>query len=216
MYDLPYFKERDQETVLEFMHQHPFATLIGCKDGMPVATQVPLLLDIREGDSLSFRGHIMRKSDHHKAFEQNPEALCLFSGAHIYVSARWYSNPQTASTWNYMSVHARGKLRFLDEQALRKLLAELTARFENDDDSPSLFRHLPPDYVDSLVKAIIAFEVEVYDVKNVFKLSQNRDEESYANIIRQLKAQGGEASVIAEEMCKRKAQVFAANSEIGA
>jgi transcriptional regulator len=209
MYDLPYFKENDRRVVVEFIREHPFAMLIGTTDHRPVATQVPILVHEREGDGLFLRGHIMRKTDHHKAFQQNDEALCVFSGAHTYVSASWYSDPQTASTWNYMSVHTRGKLRFLDEQELRTFLEELTAHFENSDSSPALFHHLPKQYVDSLVKAIIAFEIEVRQVENVFKLSQNRDEQSYDNIIRELDAQGGDGSIIAEEMRQRREQLFA-------
>jgi transcriptional regulator len=208
MYDLPYFKERDQQAVFDFIRQHPFAMLIGSSHHAPVATQVPFLIDVREGERLFLRGHMMRNTDHHKAFQQNSEALCVFSGAHTYVSARWYSNPQTGSTWNYMSVHARGKIRFLSETELLTILEQATARFENDENSPALFRHLPKAYVDSLVDAIIAFEVEVRELENVFKLSQNRDEQSYENIIQNLHAQGGDARTIAEEMRKRKAQVF--------
>jgi transcriptional regulator len=89
--------------------------LIGSRQDLPMATQVPVLIDEREGDRLLLRGHMMKNTDHHRAFEKNNEALCVFSGAHTYVSARWYSNPQTGSTWNYMSVHARGKIRFLSE-----------------------------------------------------------------------------------------------------
>lgn len=208
MYDLPYFKERDQQAIFDFIRQHPFAMLIGSSHHAPVATQVPVLIDEREGERLFLRGHMMRNTDHHKAFQQNSEALCVFSGAHTYVSARWYSNPQTGSTWNYMSVHARGKIRFLGEPELLTILEQTTARFENDENSPALFRHLPKAYVDSLVNAIIAFEVEVRELENVFKLSQNRDEQSYENIIQNLHAQGGDARTIAEEMRKRKAQVF--------
>lgn len=62
--------------------------------------------------------------------------------------------------------------------------------------------------MDSLKNAIIAFEVEVRELENVFKLSQNRDEQSYENIIQKLHAQQGDARTIAEEMRKRKAQVF--------
>ncbi|HEY2711182.1 MAG TPA: FMN-binding negative transcriptional regulator [Chthoniobacterales bacterium] len=209
MYDLPYFKESDQRTVLDFIRQHPFAMLIGVGESAPVATQVPVLIDEREGEALFLRGHIMRNTDHHKAFQRNSEALCVFSGAHAYVSASWYSNPLTGSTWNYISVHARGKIRFLEEPELRLFLEKLTAHFENNDDSPALFRHLPKSYVDSLVKAIVAFEIEVRETENVFKLSQNRDEQSYDNIIRQLHVQGGDARTIADEMRKRKARVFA-------
>ena len=211
MYDLPYFKESDQRTVLDFIRAHPFAMLIGSSQGLPMATQVPVLIDEREGPRLFLRGHMMRNTDHHRAFGQNNEALCVFSGAHTYVSARWYSNPQTGSTWNYMSVHARGKIRFLSEPELLKILEQTTARFENDEDSPALFRHLPKAYVDSLKNAIIAFEIEVRALENVFKLSQNRDESSYERIIQELHAQGGDARTIAEEMSKRKAQLFQKN-----
>ena len=208
MYDLPYFKESDPRTVLDFIRAHPFAMLIGSSHDLPIATQVPVLIDKQEGDCLFLRGHMMRNTDHHRAFGQNDEALCVFSGAHVYVSARWYSNPQTASTWNYMSVHARGKIRFLDEPELLRLLEQTTALFENDENSPALFRHLPKAYVDALKKAIVAFEIEVQALENVFKLSQNRDEQSYGNIIRELDAQDSDARTIAAEMSKRKAQLF--------
>ena len=169
MYDLPYFKEREQQAVLDFIHQHPFAMLIGSSDRAPVATQVPVLVHEREGGRLFLRGHMMRNTDHHKAFQENSEALCVFSGAHTYVSARWYSNPQTGSTWNYMSVHARGKIRFLGEPELLRILEQTTARFENDENSPALFRHLPKAYVDSLKNAIIAFEMEVWLARECFQ-----------------------------------------------
>ena len=107
-----------------------------------------------------------------------------------------------------MSVHAQGILRFLGDSDLRELLEELTAHFENDEDSPSLFRHLPSDYVDSLVKAIVAFEIQVQNVRHVFKLSQNRDEQSYSNIIRHLELQGGDGAIIASEMRKRRSRLF--------
>jgi len=215
VYDLPYFKESDQQTVLDFIRAHPFAMLIGSCQDQPIATQVPVLIHESDGSRLFLRGHMMRNTDHHKAFAQNKEALCVFSGAHTYVSARWYSNPQTGSTWNYMSVHARGKICFLGEPELLKILEQLTAQFENDEDSPALFRHLPKAYVNSLKSAIIAFEIEVRTLENVFKLSQNRDESSYERIIRELNAQGGDGRIIADEMSKRKEQLFQKNRPEG-
>ena len=91
--------------------------LIGCNNQIPVATQVPLLIHEKEG-KIYLKGHIMRNTDHHKAFQSNQNALCVFTGPHTYVSASWYSNPQTASTWNYISVHVKGNIRFLDEAHL--------------------------------------------------------------------------------------------------
>jgi transcriptional regulator len=58
------------------------------------------------------------------------------------------------------------------------------------------------------MKAIIAFEIEVEEIENVFKLSQNRDKESYHNIIEKLETQDADGKVIAEEMKKRESQLF--------
>jgi transcriptional regulator len=203
MYSLPYFKEQDQETVLRFIKENPFAFLCGCDAAnKPVATQVPLFIDERDG-KLFLSGHIMKNTDHHKAFLHNPNVLAVFSGAHTYVSASWYSEKKQASTWNYLSVHARGVLKFLDQQALLDVLKRTTNHFENNPYSGSNFEDLPAEYVETLSKAIVAFEVEVQQVDNVFKLSQNRDEKSYHNIIGKLESQDADGEKIADEMKKR-------------
>lgn len=204
MYDLPYFKEQDEQVVKEFIDHHPFAFLTGCdSENKPVATQVPLFMDEKNGRKI-LSGHLMKNTDHYKAFLHNENVLAVFAGSHTYVSARWYSNPHQASTWNYMSVHAKGTIRFLDEKGLEKVLRKTTLHFENDDHySPTAFDNLPEVYTQKAMKAIAAFEIEVTEMDNVFKLSQNQDAESYYNIIRKLKSRGEDGRVIAEEMEKR-------------
>jgi transcriptional regulator len=209
MYNLPNFKENDQKVVLEFIHKHPFAFVTGCdENGRPVATQIPVFIEERE-DRLYLSGHIMKQTDHHKAFEKNPNVLCVFTGHHTYISATWYPNPHQASTWNYMSVHVRGQIKFLDEEALVDVLKKTSLHFENGNmHSTTVYDNLPEDYRNRLLKAIVAFEVEVESIENVFKLSQNKDKESYHHIIDKLKQQDGDGRVIAEEMEKRKDQLF--------
>ena len=208
MYNLSEYVEKDPVTVLAFMQQHPFATLIGSDaGGAPVATQVPLLIR-QQGDSISLLGHIMRKTSHHKAFEQNPRVLALFTSPHSYVSPSWYSNPRTGGTWNYMSVQAQGVMEFTDEATLLEILRETQNHFENDPTSPSLYENLSPDYVNPLAKAIAGFEIKVTKLDATFKLSQNRDEASYHNIIAQLKKGSADAQFIAAEMEKRASQLF--------
>jgi transcriptional regulator len=209
MYNLPYFKESDQHVVLEFIHQHPFAFITGCDESnKPVATQIPVFIEERNG-KLFLSGHMMKQTDHHKAFEKNPNVLCVFTGNHTYVSATWYTDPHQASTWNYMSVHVKGQIRFLDEYALIDVLKKTSLHFENGNTSSStVYENLPEDYRSRLIKAIVAFEVEVETIENVFKLSQNRDKESYQHIIEKLKGQDEDGKVIAEEMLKRKEDLF--------
>ncbi len=202
MYHLPQYKEQDNAVVIAFMKAHPFAMLIGADQQQPVATQIPVMIKERDG-RLFIQGHFMKQTDHHKAFETNKQALVVFTGPHTYISASWYSNQQQASTWNYMSVHARGELQFLGDEQLLNMLDELTAHFENNPDSPSLYQHLPQDYINRLVKAIVAFEIPVTDLQHVFKLSQNRDPQSHRQIIERLKQGDADARAIAAEMEKR-------------
>jgi transcriptional regulator len=108
-----------------------------------------------------------------------------------------------------MSVHARGTIRFGDDAMLSEALRKLTLHYEGQNPhSPTVFDNLPEDYRNRLMKSIIAFEIEVNSMENVFKLSQNRDEKSFHHIIDKLSEQDNDAKLIAEEMIKRKEQLF--------
>ncbi|NEZ04959.1 FMN-binding negative transcriptional regulator [Wenzhouxiangella sp. XN201] len=209
MYDLPYHKENNPKAVKAFIEAHPFAFLTGSDEhGRPVATQIPLLFEERDGRQL-LRGHFMKNTDHHKAFLQNRNALAVFTGHHTYVSGTWYSDPHTASTWNYMSVHVRGAIRFLGGNELETVLRQTSLHFENGDpESETVFDNLPLAFRRKVMHAIVAFEIEVDQIDTVFKLSQDRDYESYRNIIRKLKDQDEAGRAIAAEMERRTAQLF--------
>jgi transcriptional regulator len=158
---------------------------------------------------LFLSGHMMKNTDHHKAFLHNENVLVVFTGHHTYVSGTWYSNPQQASTWNYMSVHAKGTIRFGDADELVAVLKRLTLHYENNNaSSTTVFDNLTSEYREPLMKAIVPFEIEVTSIDNVFKLSQDRNEKSYNNIIEKLEQQGGDGKFIAEEMKKRSSQLF--------
>ncbi len=197
MYNIPYFKAKNEKEVIDFMHHHPFITLTGVDaNSQPVATHIPVLIEEHE-EKLFLIGHMKKQTDHYKAFIQNSNVLAIFSGYHSYVSASWYKDQKQASTWNYLAVHAKGKLKFLNNAALLNILQRTTAHFENNASSPSLVEHLSSDYVNKLMKAIIAFEIEITEIGHIFKMSQNRDRESYANIITELSKGDVEAKQVA-------------------
>lgn len=212
MYQFSYFKERDKARILEFLEAYPFAFLTGSfKNGEQVATQIPVITEERHGE-LYVRGHIMRQTDHEKAFRENANGLLVFTGPNAYVSATWYSNPLSGSTWNYMSVHVKGQLRFLSADELKTLMRDLTLKFEGGNRySKTIYDNLPGDYLNKMMPAIAGFEIKADMLDNVFKLSQNKDEESYLRIIRELEERGGNSALVAEEMKKRKAELFRPN-----
>ena len=209
MYNLSYFKEEDKKILLQFINDHPFAFFTGSDlSGKQVATQVPIILEERDGEWY-IKGHIMRNTDHYNALIENPQALAVFTGPDTYVSASWYTNPQIGSTWNYMSIHVRGEMSFLSDEGLIALMKKFTLKFENNDtNSPTIFDNLPSKFLNKMMPAIAGFEIKIDDMENVFKLSQNRDEQSYRNIISELEKQDGDAQLIADEMKKRIDTLF--------
>ncbi len=214
MYNLPDYKEQDEQIIREFIAAYPFAFITGCDaDNKPVATQIPVFIEEQNGRKI-LRGHMMKHTDHHKAFLQNENVLTVFTGKHTYVSGTWYSNPNIPSTWNYMSVHIKGPIKFLDDHALVEVLRMTTLHFEGQNSrSPTIYDNLPADMTQRLMHAIVAFEIDIQEMDAVFKLSQDRDRESYLNIIKKLEDQDDDGRVIATEMKKRFKRQFHDHAE---
>ncbi len=210
MYNLPQYVEKDPERVVRFMRENPFAALIGtAASGRIEFTQLPLLTKEAEG-KIILQGHIARKLDHEKAFRENPEALAVFTSPHTYVSGTWYLGaPNQASTWNYISVHARGKIEWMSDEELVDLLREFTLHFEkNDPTSSTIYDNLPEEYIQRIIKGIVGFRIEVRELQNVFKLSQTRDKASYMNVVEKLSVQDDAGKYIAEKMRENAMKIF--------
>ena len=204
MYRLSHFTENDPEVVRAFMEANSFAIITAIGASYPVATQVPLFIEVNSEGKIMLTGHIMRKTDHCNAFEKNEQVLVLFTGPHTYVSASWYTHPQSASTWNYMTVQAKGKIRLLDEAATYLAIKKITGQYEGAD-SIAAFDKMEEAYIASMLKAIVAFRIEVESIDNVFKLSQNKDQSTQQRIIEELlKKPDDHSRMIAEEMIKRQ------------
>lgn len=199
MYKVSNFLEKDSEKLLTFIEANPFAVLIGASQNIPSATQVPLQVK-REGDTIKLIGHVMRKTDHYEAFLANDNVLALFLGAHAYVSASVYENPASASTWNYSSVQAKGKIRLLESEETRMVIKELTDQYEKED-NPAAFHQMSDDYIGKHLKAIAGFEITVADLAGVFKLSQNHSQANKESIINYLsQSDDVQAHEVAEQM----------------
>jgi transcriptional regulator len=214
MYNIPYHKEKDKQVIDEFIKQYPLAFLTGCDaENKPVVTQIPLFIEEVDGQKL-LRGHIMKNNDHHKAFLNNENVLAVFTGKNTYVSGTWYSNPYTPSTWNYMSVHIKGNLKFINESELEDILRVTSLYFENQNtESTTIYDKLPTAFKQKALGMIAGFEIEIVNIDTVFKLSQDRDVESYQNIIRKLEGQNEDGRMIAEEMLKREKGLFSKKNE---
>ena len=61
------------------------------------------------------------------------------------------SDPHQASTWNYMSVHAKGTIRFGNYEDLVAILKRLTLHYENNNTaSTTVFDNLSSEYTGTI------------------------------------------------------------------
>lgn len=199
MYRPVYFQENNRAVLVAFIKNNSFAILTGLTDQFPVATQIPVEIEEKDGQ-LFLIGHLMKHTDHHTAFEKNDKVLVLFNGPHCFVSAAWYQNPASASTWNYMTVQAKGKIFFTDEKETRAIIQQITEKYEGFD-SPASFDRMEDDYINKMLKAIVGFRIAIESIEGVFKLSQNKTKAEQLNIIQELKkSQDQQAQLIALAM----------------
>jgi transcriptional regulator len=173
MYIPDHFREDRPEVLREAMRQIAFATLVTADAaGSLDANHLPMLL---EGDVL--KGHVARANPVWKSSEG--AALAIFLGPHAYVSPNWYpSKAETGKavpTWNYITVHARGPLRWIeDTEKLRAHVARLSDTHEADRENPWTVGDASPGYINAMLRGIVGFELTIEKLEGKYKLSQNR------------------------------------------
>jgi transcriptional regulator len=191
MYTPKLYREEDRSKILSFLQENEFVTLV-CHDGRrPVASHL-LVEVIEEGERLLIDGHMSRANPLWKTFESNPEVLVIFQGPHTYISPTWY-NHVNVPTWNYQAVHVYGTPRLVTEyQEAYQLLKRLIDRHERS--GHYKMESLPDDFVEKEIRGIMAFQIEVTRIEANYKLSQNRNDEDYWNIVAHLENREDELS----------------------
>ncbi len=201
MYIPKLFREEDRDDILAFLQKNNFATLVTFDGRRPLATHTPVEV-VEDGQGgLTVYGHISRANPQKETL-LGQELLLIFQGPHTYISPRWY-NHVNVPTWNYMIVHLNGQGREVAGEELYALLSRLVQRHEASSDYR--LESLPPDYVEKEMNGVFGFAVAVTRVEASYKLSQNRNDEDYENIIAQLYRRDDENShQIAKSMRARR------------
>jgi transcriptional regulator len=204
LYVPDHFRVEDPDTLFEFVRQYAFGTLVSSGAAGLHVSHVPFVAE-RDAQGMRLLGHVARANEHWQALESADHVVAIFQGPHAYVSPSWYSHHPSVPTWNYAVVHARAKARLMDEAALHDLLLRLSATYEAANPRPWKMSGLPADYVATMLKAIVGFELEVERLDGKFKLSQNRAAEA-PRVIAQLETQGEPelAALMREHSAARK------------
>jgi len=193
------FAETDPTKLHAFMRRNSFAVLTTHgADGLS-ANHLPLLLDAEFGPRGRLFGHLARANPQWRHAES--EALAIFSGPHAYVSPTWYEEEGTVPTWNYIAVHAYGRLQIVeDEDALLEILRRSVETYESAMPAPWAFDASSPD-VRGQLKAIVGFHVEITRLEGKWKLNQNHPERRRRRVAEALGARtDADSAAIAELM----------------
>jgi len=200
MYISKLYREEDRAKILEFLKQNEFATLVTYDGEKPTASH--LLFEItEEGESLFLNGHMSKANPLWRTFEKNSEVLVIFQGPHTYISPTWYSHVNVP-TWNYQAVHLYGSPQVVSGKEYYAMLSRLIARHEGG--TSYRMDSLPQDFVETQMNGTVGFQVEVTRIEANYKLSQNRNDEDYYNIIERLNQREDEMSHAVSEAMKQQ------------
>lgn len=194
MYTPDRYRADDREFIYQFIRENNFGLLLNGGDAGLEATHLPFMLDTSRGEQGVLIAHIARANLQWKYFQTEPEVLAVFMGPHAYISPSWYVEPEGVPTWNYVAVHAIGRVRLVDDiEVVKKSLVDMTAYHESfvrHEKAPWQVDSLKTEYYTGRLKAIVGFEIEITKLTGKRKLSQNRSQEDRLSIIRGLNACG--------------------------
>lgn len=166
-----------------------FAHLVTVGSGGLLTTPLPLLYDESRH---ALVGHVARANPHWRE-GAGAESVAIFSGAHGYVSPRYYpdtaATSRMAPTWNYEVLTVHGTLVVHDDvDWLREHVTALTGEHESDRDDPWGVTEVAEENVTAMLRAIVGLELMIERVEGKAKLSQNQPERNRRSLIDALAA----------------------------
>ena len=198
MYVPPAFREERPDVLQEAIRATRLAILVSEGPEGLIASHVPMLLDAAAGTHGTLLGHIARANPQWRTKAAEVEGLAIFPGPDAYVSPNWYATKRETGkvvpTWNYVAVHAYGRLVFFDDrEELRALVTRLTATHEAAFPAPWAVSDAPADFIAAQLKGIVGFRLAITRLEGKWKMSQNRPEADRLGVIEGLSRQKGEA-----------------------
>jgi transcriptional regulator len=201
MYIPDLYKNENEEQIKDFLQKNSFGILVNQCNGKLWATHIPLLLDKNNNGKLVLSGHLSKENPQWKNFKDDDKVLAIFSGNHSYISSSWYDH-ENVPTWNYIAVHIYGTIKIIERQAIIESLKKMVDKYEQNSENPIRIEDLSEKTM-MQTRGIVAFEIEVEEIQAQYKLSQNRDDKNYNNIICELeKTNDSQAIAVAKEMKK--------------
>lgn len=192
------YRSEDYDLMREIIKENSFALLISSVDKIR-ATHSMMMLNEDDPENAYIETHISRANPQAKTLKNGDEVLCDFLGAHTYISSSWYDHINV-STWNYEAVQVYGKLEIMNHNELYAHLDKLTYKYESFQQCPMMVKDMGREFVEKEMKGAFGIKILPTEIFIKQKLSQNRKETDYSNIISQLEQSDDNARKIAEKM----------------
>lgn len=177
------FDFKDNAEKIAFMKKYSFATIITVKDDIPIATQLPFIIDDTSG-KLLLRSHFALANEQ-VDYIVNNTSLVIFTEPHAYISPSLYEKRESVPTWDYIAIHAYGKARIIeDAEGKIELLEQMISYYEEE--YMEQWKSLSEKFKKGMIRGIAAFELEVSDLQGQKKLSQNKSEAERKRIVEHL------------------------------
>ncbi|SDR16912.1 negative transcriptional regulator, PaiB family [Paraburkholderia fungorum] len=189
MYMPAHFEENRPEVLHRLIAEQPFGALITNGPNGLDANHLPFEAETisAAGDAtasaenrLILRAHVARANPVWQEAATNPDALVIFQGPAAYISPTWYPSKhdthRQVPTYNYIVVHAHGRIAVRDDEAfVRGLVARLTRKMEAGEAVPWKMGDAPADFIKQMLGAIVGIEIEVTRLVGKWKLGQNKE-----------------------------------------
>lgn len=202
MYVPKLYRSEDYNVMKEIIRENAFAMLISSGDRIR-ATHSMMMLHEDDPENTYIETHISRANPQSKTLKNEDEVLCDFLGAHSYISSSWYDHINV-STWNYEAVQIYGKVQLMDQEELYKHLEKLTSRFEKNQQCPMMVEDMGKAFVEKEMKGAFGIKIIPNEIFIQQKLSQNRKEHDFQNIISNLENGSDNERKTADQMKKLK------------
>ena len=192
------YRSEDYDLMREIIKENSFALLISSVDKIR-ATHSMMMLNEDDPENAYIETHISRANPQAKTLNDGNEVLCDFLGAHTYISSSWYDHINV-STWNYEAVQIHGTVEIMNHDELYTHLDKLTSKYESFQQCPMMVEDMGKEFVEKEMKGAFGIKIIPTEIFIKQKLSQNRKETDYNNIISQLEQSDHNARKIADKM----------------
>lgn len=198
MYIPDHFRPTHEE-VTALLRDHGAVDLITVTQRGVLATMLPMVHDEPGsrpglGEHGALLGHVAIKNDQ---WREPPigESMAIVRGPDAYITPSWYAakreHGRVVPTWNYVTIHAYGRLVIHDDPAwLEANVRRLTRTHEAARAAPWSVDDAPRAYVEGQLRAIVGVELLIDRLDAKSKLGQNRSAADIDGVIAGLEADG--------------------------